>query len=83
MPHGFGKYYYKEYIIKGVWRNGINVEIIKFESGDSNNFNNNLNFEIQSFTLLPHMLPNLTKIESKVHKIVVDTTPRYLNTLNE
>ena len=83
MPHGFGKYYYKEFIVKGIWRNGKYVEIINFERGDSNNFNNsNLNFEIQPFTLLPHMLPNLTRIESKVHKIVVGTTPRYLNTLN-
>ena len=84
LPHGFGKYYYKDYIIKGVWRDGINVEIIDFEKGNPNDFNKSLlNFEIKNFTLLPYMLPNLEKMDSKVKKFDTDITVNYLNTMNE
>ena len=84
MANGFGKFYYKSFIIKGVWRNGINVEIINFEKGDENNFDKNLlNFEVQSFNLMPHMLPNLERMNNKIDQFGVETIPSYLNTLNE
>ena len=84
VPHGFGKYYYNNYIIKGVWRNGINVEIISFEKGNSTLFNKfQLNFEIKSFNLLPHMLPNLEKMDSKIKKFDTEITLNYLNTFSE
>ena len=84
MPHGFGKFCYKDYIVIGVWRNGINVEITNFEKGDENNFDKNLlNFEVESFNLLPHMLPNLVKIDSNVGYGIEITNPSYLNTMNE
>ena len=81
LPNGFGKFYYKNFVIKGVWRNGINVEISEFEKGNENNFNKNiLNFEVQAFSLLPHMLPNLENMDNNVNKFGVETTPSYLNT---
>ncbi len=83
MPHGLGKFFYKEFIILGIWRNGINVEISSFEKGDPNNFNNNLlNFEVESFSLLPHKLPNLENIDSNIG-FGFDNTPSYLNSVNE
>ena len=81
MPHGFGKYYYKDFIIKGIWRNGNNVEISNFEKGYYNDFNDDdLKFEIKAFNLLPHMFPNLGKMDSKIDRFAVGTTPSYLNT---
>ena len=83
MPHGFGKYYYKDFIIKGIWRHGNNVEISYIEKRDYNNFNyDDLKFETKSFSLLPHMLPNLGKVDSKIDRFAVGTTPSYLNTGN-
>ena len=82
MPHGFGKYYYKDFIIKGIWRHGNNVEISNLERGDYNFNNDDLKFEIKAFSLLPHMLPNLGKTDSKIDRFAVGSTPSYLNTAN-
>jgi hypothetical protein len=82
MPHGFGKFTVKDFIIKGVWRNGVNVEISEFEKGDQNNFDKNyLNFEVEAFNLLPQMLPNLEKIDDNIKGYGVGTTPTYLNSI--
>ena len=83
LPHGFGRFYYKEYTIIGIWRNGINVEISNFEEGDSSSFDKNiLNFEIEAFSLMPHKLPNLERLDSN-EKFGVETTPSYLNSLTD
>ena len=83
MPHGIGKFIYKDYIILGIWRNGINVEISSFEKGDPSNFNNNdLNFEVESFCLMPHMLPNLETVDFNIG-FGVENNLSYLNTMNE
>ena len=81
LPHGFGKFLYKNYVIKGVWRDGINVEISEFEKGDENNFDKSyLNFEVETFSLLPHMLPNLGTIDINTRKFGISNNPSYLNT---
>ena len=82
MPHGFGKITFKDFIIKGVWRNGVNVEISEFEKGDEKNFDKKyLNFEVEAFNLIPHMLPNLEKIDNDIKGYGVGTTPTYLNSI--
>ena len=84
QPHGFGKFYYNNYIIKGVWRNGINVEISNYEKGDPNDFNANiLNFKVDEFSLLPQHLPNLDNMDVTIKKFGVESSPSYLNTMND
>ena len=84
QPHGFGKFHYDNYIIKGVWRNGINVEISNFEKGDPNEFNANiLNFKVDEFSLLPQHLPNLDNMDVTIKKFGVESSPSYLNTMND
>ena len=81
LPNGFGKFTNSNFVIKGVWRNGNNVEISEFEKGDKNNFNKDiLNFEVKPFSLIPHMLPNLENVKNDEKKFQVETTPSYLNT---
>lgn len=83
LAHGIGSFYYKEYIVIGIWRNGINVEISDFEKGDRNNFDTNiLNFETEAFSLLPHKLPNLERLDS-IEKFGAEASLSYLNSLNE
>jgi hypothetical protein len=83
FPNGSGKYYYKNFIICGIWRNGINIEISGYEKGTENSFDKNiLNFEPESFSLIPNKLPNLEQIEGETN-FRVETTPSYLNSQNE
>ena len=64
-PNNFGKFSCKGYIVKGIWRNGINVEISKFEEGDENTFDKNLlNFQMDKFKLIPQSLPNLKTVDN-------------------
>ena len=65
--------------IKGIWRNGINAEILKFEGSNSNEFNQKqLNFKIPEVHLMPEKLPNLTNV-NHFKNFAFDNNPSYLN----
>ena len=60
LPDGVGKLQYDDYIVKGIWKNGNNVEITDFIKGSIYDFDKKcLNFEIPSFNLCPQLLSNL------------------------
>ena len=60
LPNGIGKLHYNEFIVKGVWKNGTNVEITDFIKGSIYEFDKkNLNFEVPPFSLCPQLLSNL------------------------
>ena len=60
LPNGVGKLGCNDFIVKGVWNNGKNVEIIDFIKGSLYDFDKNkLNFEVPSFSLYPQTLKNL------------------------
>ena len=64
LPNGIGKYGCKEFIVKGVWKNGKNLEITDFIKGSVHNFDKNkLNFTVPNFNLCPQLLNNLTSSE--------------------
>lgn len=60
FPNGVGKLGYEDFIIKGVWKNGNNVEILDFIKGSLYDFDKNkLNFDVPPFSLCPQLLKNL------------------------
>ena len=78
-PHGFGTYTSGDIQIKGIWRNGINAEISKFEGGKIDEFNRDLlNFKIPDINLIPERLPNLNKA-TNFRNFGYSNYPSYLN----
>jgi len=64
LPNGIGKFGCKEFIVRGVWKNGKNLEITDFIKGSVHNFDKNkLNFKVPNFNLCPQLLNNLTNYE--------------------
>ena len=60
LPNGIGKFGCNDFIVKGVWKNGINLEITDFIKGSVHNFDKNkLNFFVPNFNLCPQILNNL------------------------
>ena len=60
LPDGIGKFKCKEYIVKGVWKKGKNLEITDLIKGSMHNFDKKiLNFKIPKFNLYPQLLSNL------------------------
>ena len=60
-PNGIGKFGCREFIVKGVWKNGYNLEITDFIKGSVHNFDKNkLNFNVPEFNLCPQILNNLS-----------------------
>ena len=60
FPNGIGKFGCKEFTVKGVWKNGKNLEITDFIKGSFHNFDKNkLNFIVPKFNLCPQLLNNL------------------------
>ena len=61
FPNGLGKLECNDFIVKGIWKNGNNVEITDFIKGSIYNFDkNNLHFEVPPFSLCPQLLNNLS-----------------------
>lgn len=61
LPNGIGKFGCKEFIVKGVWKNGKNLEITDFIKGSVHNFDKNkMDFIVPNFNLCPQLLNNLT-----------------------
>ena len=64
LPNGIGKFGCKEFIVKGVWKDGKNLEITDFIKGSVHNFDKNrLNFYVPDFKLCPQLLNNLASCE--------------------
>jgi hypothetical protein len=64
FSNGIGKFGCKEFIVKGVWKSGKNLEITDFIKGSVHNFNKNkLNFDVPNCNLFPQLLNNLTNYE--------------------
>ena len=61
LAHGLGSFTKGDIVIRGIWRNGINVEIFSKEGEQTNDFNNNiLKFNVPNINLLlPDRLPHL------------------------
>lgn len=78
-PHGFGTYTSGDIQIKGIWRNGFNAEISKFEGGKIDDFNRDLlNFKIPDRNLIPERLPNLNR-PNNFRNFGYSSNPSYLN----
>ena len=61
LPNGIGKLGSNDFIVKGIWEKGKNIEITDFIKGSVYDFDKNkLNFKIPSFTLCPQLLNNLS-----------------------
>ena len=64
LPNGIGKFECNEFIVKGVWKDGKNLEITDFIKGSVHNFDKNkLDFNVPNFKLCPQLLNNLTFCE--------------------
>ena len=62
LPNGVGKLESNDFIIKGIWENGNNIEITDFIKGSVYSFDTTkLNFIIPSFSIFPHLLNNLSR----------------------
>ena len=74
FPNGIGKFTCKDFIVKGVWKNGKNLEITDFIKGSVHNFDKNkLDFTVPNFNLCPQLLNNLNCSEiSDLKKSVGD-----------
>ena len=60
FPNGIGKFGCEEFTVKGVWKNGKNLEITDFIKGSFHNFDKNkLYFIAPKFNLCPQLLSNL------------------------
>ena len=76
LPNGSGKLKNNDFIVKGIWENGKNIEITDFIKGSVYNFDkNNLNLEIPFFSLFPQSLNNLSRQDfSYENKFEVENT---------
>ena len=79
LPNGEGRLECNEFIVKGIWKDGINEEISEFIKGSVIDFDKKiLNFDVPSFNLSPQLLNNLSHTDiSEIKKSEKDNAASF------
>lgn len=79
LPNGNGIIYYKEYILKGFWRNGNIIGTPEIEGGIVDNFNNiDLNIRPYKTNINPNSLPHLSITDSNISQFIQNTDLKFI-----